>query len=72
MKIDSSLKIKGEHKKVILRMAAEDIGLIKEFCWRKKKAAQYGSKVNRTMGKIARSKGFKYKKDYLKDILEGE
>jgi len=72
MKIDSSLKIKGEHKKVILRMAAEDIGLIKEFCWRKKKAAQYGSKVNRTMGKIARSKGFKYKKDYLKDILGRE
>ena len=69
MKIDSKLKIKGEYKKVILRMVAEDIGLDSEFCWRKKKAAQYGSKVNRTMGKIAKKKGFKLKKDYLKDIL---
>ena len=65
MKIDPELRIKGDIKKYILRRVALDIGLRKEFSFRPKKAAQYGSKFDSFLDKLARRKGFKYKKDYL-------
>jgi len=68
MKIDSKLKIKGDIKKYILRRVALDIGLKEEFSFRPKKAAQYGSKFDSFLGKLARRGGFKYKKDYLNTL----
>lgn len=53
-------------KKYILREIAIDLGLPKEFAFRKKLAAQYGSGIDKAISKLAKKNGFKYKKDYLK------
>ena len=72
--IEYSLRIPGEFKlsptqnKIILREVAEQLGL-KEFAWRKKRAAQYGSRFDRAIDILARRNGFKYKKDYLQSLL---
>lgn len=69
MNIHPMYKISKDKKKIILSEAAEELGLKKEFAWRKKKAAQYGSNFIKGIDKLARKKGFKYKKDYLKSLL---
>src|SRR3989344_1478776 len=70
MKISNKLKINNQHKKLILRELALSLGLKEEFAFRKKRAAQYGSKIEREIGKLARSSGFKYKEGYLKSLLK--
>ena len=65
LKIPAKYKISKEHKKIILRMIADDLNIKKEFAWRPKKAAQYGSKFDRAIEKLAHKKGFKFKSDYL-------
>ena len=52
-------------KKLVLREAALKLGVKKEFAYRKKIAAQYGSGFHKALEKIARQSGFKYVKDYL-------
>jgi len=69
MGIDSTLKMDGDYKKIILRHVAEELKLKKEFCWRKKKAAQYGSKADKAIAKLAKRNGFKSKKDYVESLL---
>ena len=59
-----------DNKKIILREAAEFLGLKKEFAWRKKQAAQYGSNFVNGIEKLAKRKGFKMKKDYLMSLLK--
>ncbi|MFH1972588.1 MAG: asparagine synthase-related protein [archaeon] len=59
MKIDGSLKMNEEFKKVILRETAEHLGM--EFCWRKKKAAQYGSYFDKVLERMAKKKGISKK-----------
>ena len=66
MKIPGNEKIKGEHKKVILREIAEELGLQREFAWRKKKAAQYGSRIDKAIGKLA---GKQQKGEYLRELI---
>ncbi|MBW2977349.1 hypothetical protein KY331_00740 [Candidatus Woesearchaeota archaeon] len=69
MKISGKQKLNKQYKKVILRKISEELGLPKQIAWRKKKAAQYGSKFDKAIYRLARKKGFKYKKDYLKSII---
>ena len=66
MKIDPSLKV-GEQRKQILREVAVNLGLKKEFAFRKKSAAQYGSKIDFALEKIAKKKGMG-KRDYLQGL----
>ena len=68
MNIHPMFKISKDFKKIILREIAEDLGLKKEFAWRRKKASQYGSSISKGIEKLARNNGFKYKKDYLESI----
>jgi len=68
MNIHPMFKLDKDNKKIILREAAEFIGLKKEFAWRKKQAAQYGSNFVNGIEKLARQKGFKLKKDYLQSL----
>lgn len=68
MQIDSSLKISEQEKKIILREAAVYLGLKKEFAFRKKLAAQYGSGFHKAIDKLTRRNGFKLKKDYLNSL----
>lgn len=70
MNVHPMLKIDKENKKIILREAAEFIGLKKEFAWRKKQAAQYGSNFVNGIEKLAKKNGFKFKKDYLQSLLK--
>jgi diphthine-ammonia ligase len=69
MKIDDSLKIKGEHKKYILRKMAITAGLTEEISFRPKIAAQYGSSFDKAISRIARAKGYKFKKGYLDYLI---
>ena len=69
MSIHPMFKLDKQNKKIILREAAEFIGLKKEFAWRKKQAAQYGSNFVNDIEKLAKKNGFKYKKDYLQGLL---
>lgn len=68
LRIPAELKLSSEQNKIILREVAEQLGL-KQFAWRKKRAAQYGSKFDRAISKLAKRNGFKYKKDYLNSLL---
>ena len=68
MQIDSSLKITEQEKKIILRETAVHLGLKKEFAFRKKLAAQYGSGFHKAIDKLSRKNGFKFKKDYLNSL----
>ena len=70
MNIHPMFKLDKGSKKIILREAAEFIGLRKEFAWRKKQAAQYGSNFINGIEKLAKKNGFKLKKDYLQSLLK--
>ena len=70
MSIHPMLKLDKNDKKIILREAAEFIGLKKEFAWRKKQAAQYGSNFVNGIDRLARKNGFRLKKDYLQNLLQ--
>jgi len=70
MNIHPLYKLDKSNKKIILRESAEFIGLKKEFAWRKKQAAQYGSNFINGIEKLAKRKGFKFKKDYLMSLLK--
>ena len=70
MNVHPMYKIDKSNKKIILREAAEFLGLKKEFAWRKKQAAQYGSNFVNGIEKLAKRKGFKLKKDYLQSLLK--
>jgi asparagine synthase (glutamine-hydrolysing) len=65
LQISGELKIKEGYKKYILRQTALNLGLKNEFAFRPKKAAQYGSNFDKAIKKIAKAKGFRYKKEYL-------
>ncbi len=67
MKINGDEKIKLGIKKFVLRKLAEPY--LGDFAWRKKKAAQYGSNVIKALDKLTKQNGFKYKKDYLMNLL---
>lgn len=69
MQTDSELKIKDSINKYILRETAINLGLKREYAFRKKIAAQYGSKFDRAILRLARKNKFKYKKDYLKSLM---
>ena len=68
MSIHPMSKLNQEQKKIILREAAEDFGLDKEFAQRKKKAAQYGSNFIKGIDKLAKKHGFQTKKEYLQSL----
>lgn len=70
MRIHPMYKLDNQNKKIILREIADDMGLQKEFSWRPKKAAQYGSNFIRGMDKLAKKHGFKLKKDYLASLVK--
>lgn len=69
MNIHPKLKISGEENKIILRKIARDIGLPKEAYERKKKAAQYGSGVSKTIKAVSKKYGYDNVREYLKEQL---
>lgn len=69
LKIPSLLKIKDGVEKFILRKAALVIGLDEEDAFRPKKAAQYGSKLDIALKKVAQKQGLS-RAAYLRQFLE--
>ncbi len=69
MGLNPMYKINNNNKKIILREIAEDFGLEREFAWRGKKAAQYGSNFVKGMDKLAKKHNFSTKKEYLHSLL---
>jgi len=67
MGIPGERKINTEHKKIILREIAEELGLPKEIAWRQKQAAQYGSGFDKAMDKLAKKAGMS-KSEYIKSL----
>lgn len=68
LSIPGEYKIIGENKKMILRRAAMKIGLEEKEAMRKKLGAQYGSKFDRGLQKLAKKNGYKYKSEYLNSL----
>ncbi|MBL7054245.1 asparagine synthase [Candidatus Woesearchaeota archaeon] len=69
MSIHPMYKIDKTNKKIILREAAEELGLKKSFAQREKKAAQYGSNFIKGLDKLAKKYNFEFKKDYLQSLI---
>ena len=70
MNVPVKNKINKQNNKLILRKIAYEIGLNKEIAFRKKRAAQYGSRFDRAILRLARKNNFKFKKDYLSSFLK--
>lgn len=60
-------KISRDQKKIILRKIAAELGVPKEVCERKKLGAQYGSKFDRAIEKLAKRQGMQ-KQEFLRKI----
>ena len=65
LKIPAVYKLTDDANKAILREIARDFGLTK-VAGRKKRAVQYGSNVVKAIEKLAKRKGYRYKRDYLR------
>lgn len=65
LKIPARYKIRGEENKIILRKLAESLGISRDIAWRKKRAAQYGSRFDHGIEKLAKRQGLS-KSEYLK------
>jgi len=63
-------KISENEKKIVLRKLAKDIGLPSIVYNRKKKAAQYGTKVQKIIKKIARNEKIETIEDFLKNVYK--
>ncbi len=55
MRIRGEMKIVNSIKKFVLRKSAEQIGIREEYAMRPKKAAQYGSKINKIVMRYLRN-----------------
>lgn len=65
MLFPDSQKIVGDDKKYVLRVMAQEYGLEKEFAFRPKRAAQYGSRINKGILRLAKNKGMLKKGEYI-------
>jgi asparagine synthase (glutamine-hydrolysing) len=66
LRIPQEYKITEHFDKHILRKSAEEIGMDKEFAYRKKRAAQYGSNFHKALKKLTKQAGLKYISEYLR------
>jgi Asparagine synthase (glutamine-hydrolyzing) len=70
--IPEDMKRNEEYKKLVLRKAAEKIGVPKSIAWRKKVAAQYGSNFDKALNKLTEKSGYSHKQGYLNQYREVE
>lgn len=66
LKIPIKFKVNDSESKMIMRKAA--VSELDKFSERPKKAAQYGSCFDRAISKLAKNKGYEFKKDYLASL----
>lgn len=63
--IPEKFKISDDMNKVVLRRAGEELGLPEVITRRSKKAAQYGSRFDHALKKLAKRAGFSSKTEYI-------
>ncbi len=68
LKIPARYKINDLHTKIILRTIAQEEGIPEEFAFRKKVAAQYGSRLDNAIERLTRSQNYPSKSAYLKQF----
>lgn len=68
MRIPGNAKVCATEKKIILRKFAAAMGVPDAIAFRKKQAAQYGSRFDHAMEKLAKQKGFPGKKEYVASL----
>ncbi|WP_342305159.1 diphthine--ammonia ligase [Methanolobus sp. ZRKC5] len=68
LKIPPQYKINDEQNKLILRLLADEIGVPAQVSQRRKQAAQYGSRFDKAIGKLAKKSGYRTKTEYLKQF----
>lgn len=68
MRIDPKLKLNNDFKKVILRECSIKLGFPEKFAWRRKKAAQYGSRFDKIIEKMSKRNNFSSKNEFLKEF----
>lgn len=66
LRIPGDYKIKDNATKLILRDIALEKGIAEQFSFRKKTAAQYGSRIDNALGRLAKQRGFSSKSSYLR------
>lgn len=66
LKILSKYKMNEEHSKLILREIALEQGISPELAFRKKVAAQYGSRIDWALDKLSKKDGFASRSAYLR------
>ncbi len=69
LKIPTKFKLDSKESKIILRKAAEKIGLDNKYAFRKKVAAQYGSKIDKAIMKLSKKQK---KAEYLRQFYTKE
>lgn len=69
LKIPARHKIRGQRDKIVLRELAEKLGVDHDTAHRKKRAAQYGSRFDWGIEKLAKRQGLS-KSEYLKSYIE--
>ncbi|MHC1611311.1 MAG: diphthine--ammonia ligase [Candidatus Methanospirareceae archaeon] len=65
LKIPAAYKLTETANKAILREIARDLGLTR-VAGRRKRAVQYGANVVKGIEKLAKRRGYRYKRDYLR------
>ncbi|RME54858.1 diphthine--ammonia ligase [Candidatus Woesearchaeota archaeon] len=68
LKIPAKYKLNEKRDKIVLRDVAKDFGLKEDYAERPKKAAQYGSKFDKAIRKLAKKNGFELRTQYLRSL----
>jgi asparagine synthetase B (glutamine-hydrolysing) len=68
LRIPIEFKLKNGYKKYCLREVAQKLGLKQEWAFERKKAAQYGSNLDKETSRLSKKKGFKKKGDFLRTL----
>ncbi len=71
LRIPAKYKLDEKQNKKIIREVAEDLGVPREFAQRRKRAAQYGSRFDKALEKLAKHSGMKSKSAYLDRFYSG-
>ncbi|MDK2892090.1 diphthine--ammonia ligase [Methanohalophilus sp.] len=72
LNLPENCKMHDNENKYILRLIAGKLGMDTETAQRPKKAAQYGSRSDKAIEKLAKKHGFKLKSEYLKSLVKKE
>jgi len=70
LSLPAGLKVDEDYRKLVLRKAAEKIGVPEKVAWREKVAAQYGSNFDKAVSRLAKKNGFSQKQKYLNSFRD--